>query len=185
MKMLCYPDFDIEFDFKLGRRYCLDSLTSIEDDPSKFKPKSVKRVGNIFDDPKFYVNGPTPNDIRQGRIGDCWLVEALGALGNKPNLIEEVRIARDEEIGVYGFVFFRDGFDWRKSRVPGNPERNKQRQITEEENYRKMYQAHCEDPNETWFSLLEKAHAKDFASTQGGQMGESRISLGPLQRSVS
>ena len=66
-------------------------------------------------------------------------------------------IARDEEIGVYGIFFFRDGewrpeviddklylkhpdFDWTKSGVPGKPERNKQRQIMEEENYRKIYQ---------------------------------------------
>ena len=127
------------------------------DDPSKSKPKSVKRVGDIFDDPKFIVNAHTPNDIRQGRIRDCWFVAALGALGNKPGLIEKVCIARDEEIGVCGFFSFRDGewrpeviddklylkhpgFDWRKSGVPGNPELNKQRQITEEENYRKMYQ---------------------------------------------
>jgi hypothetical protein len=85
-------DFDIEFDFKLRRRYCLDSLPPIDDDddPSKFKPKSVKRVGDIFDDSKFYVNSPTPNNVRQGRIGDCWLVAALGALGNEPSLIEKV-----------------------------------------------------------------------------------------------
>jgi hypothetical protein len=117
----------------------------------------VKRVSDIFNDPKFYVNRPTPNDFRQGRIGDGGLVAALGALGNKPGLIEKVCIARDEEIGVYGFFFFRDGewrpeviddklylkhpdFDRTKSGVPGNPERNKQRQITEEENYRKMSQ---------------------------------------------
>ncbi|KAH8796362.1 hypothetical protein BGZ57DRAFT_847066 [Hyaloscypha finlandica] len=56
-EMLCDLDFDIEFDFKLRRRYCLDSLPPIDDDddPSKFKLKSVKRVGDIFDDSKFYV----------------------------------------------------------------------------------------------------------------------------------
>lgn len=99
-------------------------------------------------------------------------MEALGALGNKPNLIEEVRIARDEEIGVYGFVFFRDGFDWRKSRVPGNPERNKQRQITEEENYRKMYQCTSEA---LYFISIFADHKSHF---------ESYIILGYLCRLV-
>jgi len=37
---------------------------------------------------------------------------ALCAVGNKPDLIEKVCVARDEVFGVYGFVFFRDG-EWR------------------------------------------------------------------------
>jgi hypothetical protein len=70
---------------------------------------------------------------------------ALGALGNKPGLIEKVCDARDEDIGVYGSVFCRDGewraeviddklylkhpdFDESKSGLPGHPECNKQRQ---------------------------------------------------------
>jgi hypothetical protein len=74
-----------------------------------------------------------------------------------PDLIEKVCVARDEVVGVYGFAFFRDGewraeviddklylkhpdFNRKKSGLPGKPERNKQRQITEEEKYRKMYQ---------------------------------------------
>ena len=52
-----------------------------------------------------------------------------------------------------------------------------------EESYRKFYQsnsvslyfAQCEDPEETWLPLLEKAYAKahgDFASIEGGFGGE-------------
>jgi hypothetical protein len=43
-------------------------------------------------------------------------------------------------------------FDWTKSGVPGNPERNEQRQVTEEENYRKMYQVLLE-PFTTKFNV--------------------------------
>lgn len=35
-----------------------------------------------------------------------------GSLGNKESLIERVCVARDEQTGVYGFVFHRDG-EWR------------------------------------------------------------------------
>jgi hypothetical protein len=78
---------------------------------SDFRPKSVKRVGEIFDDPKFFIDGPAANDVRQGRDGDCWLMAALCTLSNKPGLIERVCVARNEDVGVYGFVFHRDG-EW-------------------------------------------------------------------------
>jgi hypothetical protein len=68
-------------------------------------------VGEIFDEPKFYIDGPTANDVRQGRDGDCWLMAALCTLSNKPGLIERVCVARNEDVGVYGFVFHRDG-EW-------------------------------------------------------------------------
>lgn len=76
-----------------------------------FWPRSVKRVGEIFDEPKFYIDGPTAHDVRQGRDGDCWLMAALCTLSNKPGLIERICVARDEAVGVYGFVFHRDG-EW-------------------------------------------------------------------------
>ena len=78
---------------------------------STFKPRSVKRVTEIFDDPKFYVDGPTANDVRQGRDGDCWLMAALCNLSNKPGLIERLCVAHNQDVGVYGFVFHRDG-EW-------------------------------------------------------------------------
>lgn len=77
----------------------------------KLRPKSVKRVDEIFDDAKFYIDGPTANDVRQGRDGDCWLMAALCTLSNKPGLIERVCVASNQDVGVYGFVFHRDG-EW-------------------------------------------------------------------------
>ena len=66
---------------------------------------------DIFEEPQFYIDGPTSNDVRQGRSGDCWLLAALCTLSVKPGLIEKLCVARDEAVGVYGFVFFRDG-EW-------------------------------------------------------------------------
>jgi hypothetical protein len=126
--------FDLDFDLREGLRYCLESLSNVrsddggDDDGSNsdsdappmlrnrppghyFRPKSVKRVGEIFDDPKFYVDGPTANDVRQGRDGDCWLMAALCTLSNKAGLIERVCVAHNQDVGVYGFVFHRDG-EW-------------------------------------------------------------------------
>lgn len=108
------PHFDLEFDLKFGRRDCLESLWNTknkEPSPSSFEPKAVKRVVDIFDSPQFYIDGPTANDVRQGRDGDCWLMAALCNLSNKSGLIEKVCVAHDQDVGVYGFVFHRDG-EW-------------------------------------------------------------------------
>lgn len=81
------------------------------DGESNLRPLAVKRVVDIFDDPKFFIDGPTANDVRQGRDGDCWLMAALCTISNKPGLIERCCVAHDQEVGVYGFVFHRDG-EW-------------------------------------------------------------------------
>lgn len=81
------------------------------DAESKLRPQAVKRVVDIFDDPKFFIDGPTAHDVRQGRDGDCWLMAALCTISNKPGLIEKCCVAHDHEVGVYGFVFHRDG-EW-------------------------------------------------------------------------
>ncbi|KAL8736713.1 MAG: hypothetical protein Q9166_000079 [cf. Caloplaca sp. 2 TL-2023] len=102
------PHFDIEFDLKRNKRDCLDSLAGSGSD---LTPKAVKRVPDIFDDPVFFKEGASANDVRQGFNGDCWLLSALSAISNKKNLVDRVCVARDGKVGVYGFVFHRDG-EW-------------------------------------------------------------------------
>ncbi|KAK4226496.1 hypothetical protein QBC38DRAFT_366323 [Podospora fimiseda] len=214
------PHFDLDYDLKnVGHPNCLRSLGSswadyssgpdsgTEGSPAprrkgrpkkiqegerrwRLNPRSVKRVSDIFDDPKFYIEGPTANDIRQGADGDCWFMAAICALTNKPGLIERVCVARDEKVGVYGFVFHRDGEwiseiiddklylkkpDYEEKNSAGS-QRNFDRLLWDEmdhrqdpdEHYRKTFQrnstalyfAQCEHKNETWLPLLEKAYAK-------------------------
>lgn len=109
------PYFDIEADLKLKARDCLESLSNDVEKGSRpgasLKPEGVKRVTEIFDEPKLYIDGPTANDVRQGRDGDCWLMSALCTLSNKRGMIEKVCVAHDQDVGVYGFVFYRDG-EW-------------------------------------------------------------------------
>ncbi|PGH19258.1 hypothetical protein AJ80_04123 [Polytolypa hystricis UAMH7299] len=189
------PYFDIEVDLKSGRRDCLDGLEETDDD---MRPKGVKRVTDIFEKPQFYVNNATASDVRQGRDGDCWLMAALSTLTNKPNLIDRICVARNEAVGVYGFVFHRDG-EWRHTIIDdklylsapdyddavneremwdeiGRPDTEDKYRKTWQTGSRALYFAHCSDENETWLPLLEKAYAKahgDYTSIAGGFVGEA------------
>lgn len=60
---------------------------------------------DIFEKPQFFINGPTAGDVRQGAAGDCWFLAALCTLSDE--LINRICVARNEQVGVYGFVFYR------------------------------------------------------------------------------
>lgn len=103
---------------------------------------------------------------------------------------------RDEKVGVYGFVFHRDGewiqtiiddklyliaSDWYET-TDSKRTWEEVRRVDPEEEYRKANQtgsralcfAQCSDENETWLPLLEKAFAKahgDYSSIDGGFTG--------------
>jgi len=62
-------------------------------------------VPDIFKNPQFFLDDATASDVRQGFNGDCWLLSAITAISNKKTLIDRICVARDEKVGVYGFVF--------------------------------------------------------------------------------
>ncbi|KAF7673748.1 cysteine proteinase [Alternaria burnsii] len=195
------PHFDIEADFKRSQAFPdtpADCLTGLNEEKTDFHPLSVKRVEDIFDDPRFYIGGATANDVRQGNDGDCWFMSALATISNKEELIQRVCVARDEKVGVYGFVFHRDGEwiseviddklylikeDFDEAKLERYHWLELQNRKSPEDEYRTvmqtgsraLYFAQCSDPNETWLPLLEKAFAKahgDYSAIDGGFVGE-------------
>lgn len=191
------PHFDMEF--INGELNGDSTLVSLTGEPEKSIPKDVKRVSQIFRNPQFFTDGPSADDIRQGISGDCWFLAATATVCSNQQLIEKVCVARDEAVGVYGFVFFRDG-EWRSTIIDdrlfllaSNYEARGNRRMalengdlevgTHREEYKQLYQtgsrslffAHCTNEDETWLPLLEKAFAKahgDYGSITGGWTGE-------------
>ncbi|KAL8907244.1 MAG: hypothetical protein Q9207_001545, partial [Kuettlingeria erythrocarpa] len=196
------PEFDIEYDFMMSLKFqctpdCLVPLKGLNEDNGRLEPRSVKRVEDIFEKPQFSPEGLTASEARQGKLGNCWFISSVSTLINSENLLKKVCVVRDEKVGVYGFVFHRDGewiheviddklylaqedfhesglqrHEWLRIDMP-NPD----------EQYRKVMQtgsnalwgARCKNQNATWLPLLEKAYAKahgDYGSSVGGWVGE-------------
>jgi hypothetical protein len=170
-------------------------------------PACARRVGWIYEDPHFFVGkGAHVRDMRQGAEGDCWFISSLGSLCVEeeiPHLIQRLCPAtcRDEKVGVYGFVFSRDGewiseiiddklylkapdYDdcnderravWDSSHSRLDPELSRKLwRKTFQTNSDALFYASCANPSETWVPLIEKAFAKahgDYSAIDGGWPG--------------
>ncbi|KAL0955329.1 hypothetical protein HGRIS_004214 [Hohenbuehelia grisea] len=62
----------------------------------------------IFDNPKLFGDGAKAADIVQGALGNCWFLSALSVVATSKGLMDKLCVAHDAEVGVYGFIFFRD-----------------------------------------------------------------------------
>jgi len=125
------------------------------------------RPGEIVSDPEFFVGGANRFDIKQGQVGDCWLLAAIAALvESKPSFKCVVPEGQDFKnyCGMFRFRFWQYGL-WVEVVVddrlpchitPSGPE---------------LILMQSEDKNEFWSALLEKAYAKihgSYQSLEGG-----------------
>ncbi|KAJ7777059.1 hypothetical protein B0H16DRAFT_1504208 [Mycena metata] len=177
---------DVEFDLENDRQRCLFGLSK---ENREYRPSDVQRVTKIFGNPSFFVDGADSNDVIQGKLGDCWFLSALTTMTTAKGLLEKFCVACDEQVGIYGFLFFRDTAwvpviidDLLFTSIPKYEELT----AAEKELYHRdkkfynssarkggksLYFARSGTEDETWLPLIEKAYAKlhgDYTAIDGG-----------------
>ncbi|KAF9129624.1 hypothetical protein BGW39_003989 [Mortierella sp. 14UC] len=159
---------DVKFDLLNDRRNCL--YNSLISETVYANISGTKRIPDLFRNPVFFLNGASPDDIQQGSVGDCWFVASLAVISNIPGLLEQLCVKRNEQVGVYGFIFFKDG-DWVSTVVDDQL----LYRINQLSGRRELYFSSCHEERESWLPLMEKAYAKihgDYESLDGGYTAE-------------
>jgi hypothetical protein len=167
------PEFDIEKDFFNCDYNCLFGISraSDGDDDQPTKPGSVHRIPWIFEEPEF-VTDDFVSDIKQGTSSNCWWLAALTSVASRKDVMEKLCVARNEDCGVYGFVFYRDGGwiptvvddnlyltneDFDQDLYDGTGNRARLYKAQKQTGSEALFFSKCGSANETWLPLLEKA----------------------------
>ncbi|RAL63562.1 hypothetical protein DID88_003606 [Monilinia fructigena] len=170
------PSFDIDWDLKWEKGNCLNTLGE-----TRFEVLQTCSYKSCI----LLAKGREKN-VKQGSLGNCWLMASLTALANMEDGIQRICVEWDTNgewiISIIDDKLYLKSPDWDSPSVHRHLLEQSDREDVEKE-YRKTYQtgsqalffAQCKDPNQTWLPLLEKAYAKahgDFHSLSGGWIGE-------------
>ena len=184
-----------------------------DDAPSSERARATR--WRRFDPPRFRLTSETrsgaprfrPCDVRQGAVGDCWLLSALAVIAERADLVDRLVLAtRGESLaagdavaarahvaGAYFLRLFLDG-KWRGVVVdPRLPVRGVDTQVlrganaagsrkrkadADEDEFQPAYSR--ASGNQLWVPLVEKAHAKahgSYHAISGGWISEGLLDL--------
>lgn len=107
------PNFDIDWDLKWEKGDCLNGLArekfelggKVFSNLQSSVPKAVKRVHEIFEKPTFLKDKISPADVKQGNVGDCWLMASLTALANMETGIHRICVEYDTSHSTRVFLY--------------------------------------------------------------------------------
>ncbi|XP_075122966.1 calpain-13-like [Leptodactylus fuscus] len=124
-----------------------------------------KRPTEICAAPHFVVDGVSLFDILQSRLGDCWVLSAIGSITLKPELLQKIMpLGQGYSVGYAGIFHFRF---WHLGEWVDVVIDDKLPFLDGE--YLSVRPS-CE--NEFWPCLLEKAYAKFLGSYQNLHWGD-------------
>ena len=121
--------------------------------------------------PMMMKEGLTPGDVKQGALGDCWLLGSFLCLATNPEMLANLIVHDGIEFGYAVFQFFKNG-RWQYVIVDT--------QIPYNQNQKSPLYGMCSDPQEFWVPLIEKAYAKlhkNYEKLNGGKMSEGMVDL--------
>lgn len=117
-------------------------------------------------------DGLDSRDVKQGKLGDCWLLGSFLLLGTRPQLLKNLIVEGNSiKEGFAVFQFFKNG-KW----VPVFVDTL----IPYDSSSKSIVYAQCTDSSEFWVPLMEKAYAKlhgCYEVLHGGHMPLAMVDL--------
>jgi hypothetical protein len=114
---------------------------------------------------QLYVNDVSPEDIIQGSVGNCWLMQAIGGAATKPNVIKDIFKYCTPESTKQGVFIVR--LYYREERVAVVLDG-----YLPTDQYGSLLYSRMAEDGEIWVCLLEKAFAKlsrSYANLDGSR----------------